>query len=302
MWDARLFKAMARLAAPEATIATWSAARAAFATRAAPASRSRTRRAARQARHHARTHFARTSRRGRRQGVGRPRSRHAAAPATGSARPVRDATADALTSVVIVGARLAGCALARALAERGIRSLVIERGAAVAEGGSGNAAGLFHGIVHPGDGGRTRAFIAPRPRRRRCRTRGDPAARRARRHRGIARVETRRDLAEMQRLIDAQGLPADYVEALDRDAASRLAGARLSSPAWHFPGAGWVDPRGLARSWLTDASASVRLRLDCAALSLQRIDAGWALHDHAGATIAAAPVVVLCNGDGAGAP
>jgi tRNA 5-methylaminomethyl-2-thiouridine biosynthesis bifunctional protein len=116
---------------------------------------------------------------------------------------------------------------------------------------------------------------------------------------GLLRVETRRDLAEMRCLIDALGLPTDYVEALDRDAAGRLAGARLASPAWHFPGAGWVDPRGLARSWLSDAGASVRLRLGCAAISLHRFDAGWALHDPAGATIAAAPVVVLCNGDGA---
>ena len=201
--------------------------------------------------------------------------------------------------MAIVGAGLAGCALARALAERGVRSLVIERGAAVAEEGSGNAAGLFHGVVHPGDGRHARfhraaalaAGAAVRAAFLRDGVRGSAA--------GLLRIETGRDLAGMQRLIDALGLPADYLEALDRDAASRLAGARLSFPAWHFPGAGWVDPRALACSWLSDAGASVRLRFGCTAMSMHRIDADWALPDPAGATIATAPVVVLCNGDGA---
>ena len=302
MWDARLFKAMARLAAPEATVATWSAARAVrdglrsagFAIENAPGSGGK--------RDITRGRFAprfvpRPS----------PRRRSPSIAATSSPKPGhedsarsgRGTTADIETPVVIVGAGLAGCALARALAERGIASLVVERGAAVAGEGSGNAAGLFHGVVHAGDGRHARfhraaalaAGAAVRAAVLRHGVRGSAA--------GLLRVETGRELAEMQRLIDALGLPADYVEALDRDAASRLAGARLSSPAWHFPGAGWVDPGGLARSWLSDAGTSVRLRLGCAAASLQRIDAGWALHDSAGTTIATAPVIVLCNGDGA---
>jgi len=301
MWDARLFKAMARLAAPEATIATWSAARAVrdglrsagFAIETAPGSGGK-----------------RDITRGRfsPRFAPRPSPRRGSTSIAGTsspgvdpaerARAARGTTAPVQAPVVIVGAGLAGCALARALAERGVPSLVIERSAAVAEEGSGNAAGLFHGVVHPGDGRHARfhraaalaAGAAVRAAVLRHGVRGSTA--------GLLRVEAGRDLAEMQRLIDEQGLPADYVKALDRDAASGLAGARLSSPAWHFPGAGWVDPRSLARSWLADAGASVRLRLGCAAVSLHRVDTGWALHDAAGATIAAAPVVVLCNGDG----
>jgi len=301
MWDARLFKAMARLAAPEATIATWSAARAVrdglrsagFAIENAPGSGGK--RDITRGRFS--PHFApRASPR-------RGSTSIATAPSPGpggarSARSTQDAMADAQPPVVIVGAGLAGCALARALAERSIRSLVVERGAAVAAQGSGNAAGLFHGVVHPGDGRHARfhraaALAANAAVRAAILRHGVPGS-----VSGLLRIETGRDLAEMHRLVDAQRLPADYVEALDRDGASRLAGARLSSPAWHFPGAGWVDPNALARSWLADAGAGVRLRLDCAVASLHRIDAGWQLRDPAGAAIAAAPVVVLCNGDG----
>jgi len=300
MWDARLFKAMARLAAPEATLATWSAARAVrdglrsagFAVENAPGSggkrditraRFAPRFAPRASPRRGSTAIAATSSRG---------------PGTAEARPsARDAAVDA--PVIIVGAGLAGCALARALAERGIRSLVIERGSGIAEEGSGNAVGLFHGVVHPGDGRHARfhraaalaATAAVRAAVLRHGVRGSGA--------GLLRVETGRTLVEMQRLVDAQGLPVDYVEAIDRHAASRLAGARLSSPAWHFANAGWVDPRGLARSWLADAGASARSRLGCTATSLHRSEAGWEVCDPGGASIAAAPIVVLCTGDGA---
>jgi tRNA 5-methylaminomethyl-2-thiouridine biosynthesis bifunctional protein len=302
MWDPRLFKAMARLAAPEATIATWSAARAVrdglrsagFAIESAPGSGGK--RDITRGRFS--PHFA--PRASPRRGSSAIAAASPPGPGDmGSARSRQYVTADTEAPVVIIGAGLAGCALARALAARGIRSLVVERGAAVAAQGSGNAAGLFHGVVHPDDGRHARfhraaalaAGTAVRTAVLRHGVRGSAA--------GLLRVETRRDLAEMQRLVDAQQLPADYVEALDRDAASRLAGAPLSSPAWLFPGAGWVDPNALARSWLADAGASVRLRLDCAVASLHRNDTGWELRDPAGAAIAAAPAVVLCNGDGA---
>ncbi|NUZ06291.1 FAD-dependent oxidoreductase [Schlegelella sp. ID0723] len=66
--------------------------------------------------------------------------------------------------VAIVGAGLAGCATAWALAERGWQSTLLERGAAPAGAASGNPAGLFHGTVNRVDAC-TRASIA----RRRCR-------------------------------------------------------------------------------------------------------------------------------------
>ena len=298
MWDARLFKAMARLAAPEATVATWSAARvirdglrgAGFAIANAPGSGGK--------RDITRGRFA--PRFAPRASPRRGSTSTAVTPPGGavtltSSRP----SADAQAPVVIVGAGLAGCALARALAERGVRSLLIERRAGVAEEGSGNAAGLFHGVVHGGDGRHARfhraaALAAGAAVRAAMSRHGVPGS-----AAGLLRLETTRELREMRDLVASQGLPPDYVEALDRDGASAMAGVRLSSPAWHFADAGWVDPRRLARSWLVDAGASVELRLDCAATSLHRIDAGWQLLDEAGRPIAFATVVALCNGDGA---
>ena len=75
------------------------------------------------------------------------------------------------------------------------------------------------------------------------------------------------------------------------------AGLPLRDPAWFYPGAGWVDPAGLARAYLQRAGARAR----CAAASQvdracgRRPASGWELLDAAGAVIAAAATVVLAN-------
>jgi tRNA 5-methylaminomethyl-2-thiouridine biosynthesis bifunctional protein len=282
MWDARLFKAMARLATPDATVATWSAARAVreglrsagFAVENAPGTGGK--------RDITRGRFA-------------PRFTPRAAP-----RQAGTCDAGASLPVVIVGAGLAGCALAQALGERGRSSLLLERGTAIALEGSGNAAGIFHGVVHRVDGRHARfhraaafaARAAVRDAIDRAGTRGSVA--------GLLRLDSAgASQAELQATIDALGLPADYVRAVDADAASRLAGVPVAASAWHFPHGGWVDPRGLAAAWLARAGRHSELRLGCAVASLRRRDDRWLLLDASGNVIATAAVVVLCNAGGA---
>ena len=136
----------------------------------------------------------------------------------------------------------------------------------------------------------TRASIVPPP--------SPPAPRCARRSTGAARAAASpaccgstsdgASQAELQATIDALGLPADYVRALDADAASRLAGVPIAVAAWHFPHGGWVDPRGLAAAWLARAGQRCELRLGCAVASLARVDDRWTLRDANGNTIATA--------------
>jgi tRNA 5-methylaminomethyl-2-thiouridine biosynthesis bifunctional protein len=296
MWDPRLFKAMARLAAADASVATWTAARAVrdglrsagFAVENAPGSGGK--------RDITRGRFAprfmpRTAPR-----QAGSRSVTGAAPATATAR---GSDRGEPLPVVIVGAGLAGCALAQTLAERGRSSLLLERGAAIALEGSGNAAGIFHGIVHRDDGRHARfhraaafaARAAVRDAIDRAGTRGSVA--------GLLRLAgDGASQAELQATIDALGLPADYVRAVDADAASRLAGVPIAAAAWHYPHGGWVDPRGLAAAWLARAGKRCELRLGCSVASLARVDDRWAVHDRDGNAIAIADSVVLCNAGG----
>ena len=281
MWEPRLFKAMARIAAPGATAATWTAARqvreglraSGFVPRLAPgiAGKRDITLAAFAPR------FA-------------PRSlpRYVAAGSRGSQ------SAD--DPVVVVGAGLAGCALAWALAEQGRRSIVIERRADIAEAGSGNAAGLFHGVVHRYDGHHARFNRAAALDARRA------VAIAIRDHavqgnaNGLLRLAPHtQSKAELQATIDAFGLPTDYVRALSQPEASMLAGLPVTAPAWCYPGGGWVDPRGLARAYLERARGFVELRTGLEVKRLARVDQRWGLFDAMQAQVATATTVVLAN-------
>ncbi|MBV9890141.1 MAG: FAD-dependent 5-carboxymethylaminomethyl-2-thiouridine(34) oxidoreductase MnmC [Rhizobacter sp.] len=273
MWEPRLFKAMARLAAPDATVATWSAAR-----------------RVRDALAGAGFVVERTAGRDGKRDITRARF----APRVARRAMQTSCAAD----VVVVGAGLAGCATAAALARRGVRALVVERAAEVATEASGNAAALFHGVVHRDDGRyarfhRAAALAGASAVRDAIERHGVPGS-----ASGLLRLETRLDLATMQAIVAAQALPADYVVAVDADAASQIAGARIRSPTWHYPTGGWVDPRALASAWLGDASPSSDVRLGTAVGSLRRVDGRWRVAGNDGALIATADAVVLCDGSG----
>jgi tRNA 5-methylaminomethyl-2-thiouridine biosynthesis bifunctional protein len=288
MWDARLFKAMARLAAPDATVATWTAARAVreglrgagFDVALAPGSHGK--------RDITRAIFA-------------PRFTPRPSPRRTASLDARRHLSGDGDAIVVVGAGLAGCALARVLVESGRAVVLVERGIEVAGEASGNAAGLYHGVVHGADGRHARfhraaAFAAHAAVAQARDRHGVPGS-----TDGLLRIEPEgdRDARSLQSLIDRLGLPADYVRALSADAASALAGVTLAAPAWHYPHGGWVDPRALARSWLAEAGTGVELRLGCAVDALQRIGERWALLDADGRTLVAARTVVLCNASGA---
>jgi len=275
MWELRVCKALGRLAAPNATLATWSAAQAlrehlrsaGFAVRLA-------------------------------QGTGGKRDITLAdhAPAFGLRRaPSRSAPRDVEPHALVVGAGLAGCAAAWALSEQGWRSTLFERRAQIAFEASGNPAGLFHGIVNAQDGvharfNRAAALLAQRAVRSAVADHDVLGS-----VQGLLRLETTANVDQMRDVLQALRLPREYVEALDADQASATGGLDLSHPAWFYPGGGWVHPAGLARSWLERAGTRVTLRTGSDVQGLRRTANGWGLLDADGATLAEAATVVLAN-------
>ena len=200
---------------------------------------------------------------------------------------------------VIIGAGLAGCAAAWALAERGWRSTVIDRDARIASQASGNLAGLFHGTLNEPDGLHARfnraAALAAREAVRVGIDRHGVAGATD----GMLRLERALDVAAMRAVLHRLRLPADYVKALDAAQASAVAGIALPSPAWCFAGGGWVSPAGLARSFIERAGHAVTLRLGVDVHTLQRDRGGqrerWRFLDAAGRSLIEAHTVVLAN-------
>ncbi len=271
MWDTRVLRALARHAAPGATMATWSVAR-----------------GVRDGLQSTGFQVDLTA------GIGGKREITVArwAPRFEPKGPAA-AAARGPCEALVIGAGLAGGAAAAALAALGCEVTVIDRQAQPAAETSGNPGGMFHGTLHREDGIHARLFRA-----------GALAAaasvRAAIEQRqvpgqldGLLRLELELGVAEMRKLLEHQGLPADYVRACDTAEASALAGVPLAHPAWHYPQGGWVSPAALVDHWLN--RHGVRFRGRATVDRIGHDGARWQVFDAQGSCVAAAEVLVLAN-------
>ncbi|MBT9456527.1 MAG: FAD-dependent 5-carboxymethylaminomethyl-2-thiouridine(34) oxidoreductase MnmC [Burkholderiaceae bacterium] len=196
---------------------------------------------------------------------------------------------------IVLGAGLAGCAAAWALAEQGLEVRLFDQGAAMAQAGSGNAVGLFHGTLNPDDGLHARFNRAAALELRRLL----PALPLPWRIDGLLRTESTRDLAQMRALLADLGLPADYVQALDAHQAGAHSGLLHQGPAWYYPGGGALSPPSLARAFVEAAPAGrVRFCSGQAVKQVSRTGDGWQLLDEAGQVLADTPLLVISAGVG----
>jgi tRNA 5-methylaminomethyl-2-thiouridine biosynthesis bifunctional protein len=260
MWDDRALARLARLAAPGATVATWSEARevrdglsaAGFVVERAPAFCGK-----------------------REMTIGRFAPRHIAVPPPGR----RCASAQ---RVAVVGAGIAGAGVARALSREGVEIEVFETEASPARHASGNPAGLFHGIVHREDGPHARWLRAAALRMPQLLKplfevgRVEGAF-------GLLRADPESSLPAMQSLIAQQRLPPEWVQAIETP----------RGPAWLYPGGGWCSPVSLAQAWL--ASPGVTLRCAARVDGLLPSPRGWTLRDANGQVLGEADAVVVAN-------
>jgi tRNA 5-methylaminomethyl-2-thiouridine biosynthesis bifunctional protein len=278
LWSAQVFKALGRLAAPGATAATWSVARpvrdglrsAGFEVERAPGFA-----------------YKPEMTRARYAPVFVPR-RAAGHPMSAQVAP------DAPRSALVIGAGLAGAACAQALAAAGWRCTVLERHAEPACETSGNRGGLFHGVVNGQDGPHARFNRAAALLARRTYAPLIAAGRIPGQLDGLLRLAgADADLAAMQALLAAQGLPPDYLQALDARAAGELSGLPLQEPAWFYPGGGWLQPGALVRHWLQQPG--IHLRGGVHVQALRPSGMGWSALDAGGQEIAQASAVVLAN-------
>lgn len=274
MWEPHIAKALARLAAPGATVATWTS---------ATAVRAGLRTAGFDVREAS--------------GIGGKRditlARYAPQFVPRKA-PSRTRSPATRGHALIVGAGLAGSATALALAAEGWSSTVLDRRDAPACETSGNPAGLFHGIVNAQDGTHARFNRAAALMARSAigRALEDPAVTGA--VEGLLRLDAA-DAPALHEVIARLGLPPDYVQAVPPALASTLGGLPLRHAAWFYPGGGWVDPAALARAWLAQAAPLARFQGGAAVARLQRHGDAWQLLDADGHRLGEAETVVLAN-------
>ena len=270
MWEPGIFKALSRLAAPGATAATWSSARA-------------VRDGLKLAGFDARTIA----------GIGGKRDITVATfePRAPLRRPVARTGNRDVRRVAIVGGGLAGAACAQALAREGLRCTVLDRHAQPATAASGNVAGLFHGVFHPDDGMHARAHRAAALAAARAYASAFRAGV-AGQGEGLVRLTPDREgPAQSMAALARSGLPPDYLQAWS--AAQVQAAGGPACAAWFYPGGGWIAPAELTRWWLK--GEGIEWRGGSAVAHLERSAGAWHLFDSAGLELAVADAVVFAN-------
>ena len=276
MWEPRVFKALARIARPGASLATYTAAgtvreglaQAGFQVEKRPG-------------------FGRK----RHMVVGRfaPRWRMRAwEPPTPAPWPERRA--------LVVGAGMAGAAVAEALCRRGWQVELLERQPGPAMETSGNHAGLFHPHLSPDDSRLSRLTRAGHgyalSRWRALAQTGELAWSPC----GVVQLaQDASEAGEQAATVARLGFPPAFAGFLDTDAARTTTGLALEAGGYHFPEGGWIRPPSLVKRLLAACGGGLTPRYGQEVATLAHEADRWVARDAAGQVIARAPVVVLAN-------
>ncbi|WP_088709803.1 bifunctional tRNA (5-methylaminomethyl-2-thiouridine)(34)-methyltransferase MnmD/FAD-dependent 5-carboxymethylaminomethyl-2-thiouridine(34) oxidoreductase MnmC, partial [Noviherbaspirillum denitrificans] len=207
----------------------------------------------------------------------------------------------AVRDAIVIGAGIAGCAASERLAARGWQVTLVERHDRPAQEASGNLAGIAMPLLSRDDNISSRllrtAFLYSVGRWEALGGIGRAFAGEAC---GVLHLANDAAHAQMQRdTVDALGLPPDFVRWLDGVAVDAMTGSAGTHGAWLFPRGGWVTPSSLCAAMLDACGDRLQRRFVSEAMSLERTAAGWLVRGGDGNAIAEAPVVILANGSSA---
>ncbi|WP_434705417.1 bifunctional tRNA (5-methylaminomethyl-2-thiouridine)(34)-methyltransferase MnmD/FAD-dependent 5-carboxymethylaminomethyl-2-thiouridine(34) oxidoreductase MnmC [Pseudomonas sp. Z1-12] len=190
---------------------------------------------------------------------------------------------------LVIGGGLAGCASAASLAARGWQVTLLERHAGLAEEASGNPQGVLYLKLSAHGTALSQMILS-----------------------GFG--YTRRVLEQLQRGVDwdacgvlqlafnskeaerqaqlAEAFPADLLHSLGQSEAQLRAGIGLACGGLFYPEGGWVHPPALCRWQASGPAIDVRSHHDV--LHLRRVDGQWSAWDSE-RCLASAPVVILAS-------
>jgi tRNA 5-methylaminomethyl-2-thiouridine biosynthesis bifunctional protein len=195
---------------------------------------------------------------------------------------------------IVIGAGIAGSTAAHRLAAAGWQVTVLEQAATPGNGASSNLAGVLRPLPSADDNRlsrltragflATRALLATLPKVRwsAC---------------GVLHL-AREPVHEAQQLrtIAALGLPPEMLQFIDQAEASRKTGWPVDSGGWWFPNGGWVQPPSLCQEALAAFPERIDLRCNVTVDRLERLKNTWQVLDAAGQLIAEAPIVIMASG------
>ena len=199
-------------------------------------------------------------------------------------------------TVSIMGGGIAGCQMAYALAIRGWQVTLIERHAQLASEASGNRAGVLTPKMTAesswGESFYRQAFGFAIRQLQQFTQQGFKLDWQACGAMQLAHEP--RELARQQALI-ARQLPADFLQVLDAQTATQLAGIPLTVGASYFPQGSWLNPRSLCQALIQHPNIHVILKQTALELK-QSLNQTWQVLDNTQKLISEAEVLIIANG------
>jgi tRNA 5-methylaminomethyl-2-thiouridine biosynthesis bifunctional protein len=199
-------------------------------------------------------------------------------------------------TVCIIGAGLAGCSTAFALARSGWNVIVLERAASIATQGSGNAQGILHYRPSRADNMERQfnlhAYLYAVRHYRRLRIDHQFGWDQC----GMLQLAVNEKLLARYEALNASGNYAEQVlRLLDPVQASKIAGRPIDIPGLFLPDSGWMVPHQLCELYLQHPAIELQTGTDV--MELEQTAHGWKIDYRVNDETASieADNVILCN-------
>ncbi len=186
-------------------------------------------------------------------------------------------------TALIIGAGLAGCAVANALSHRGLHCKLYDQKDTTAAATSAVPVAIYRPYSSTGNTIRDRYFLNGF---QRLLTELDRYSQIPRSPNGVLQP-----IADSKKWSDDQ-----HWRVVSKAAASNIAARKINSPALYFPTAGSLSPAMLCNAWLANAK-NTTLHNNINVCTIEKSSSGWQLLNNQQQVIDDGKVVVLANGN-----
>lgn len=201
-------------------------------------------------------------------------------------------------TATVIGAGIAGCQIAYALALRGWQVSLLERHSELAQEASGNRAGVLTPkmTAEPDWGERfyRQSFLYAL--RQLSHLASDPAHTELE-WRACGALQLNHHPSELKRwqALQRRGLPAEFIQLIEAEAASALASLPLTLGGSYFPAGGYLYPKSLCQILIKHPLIQVQTHTEAVEL-IPTSTSTWQILNQAGVLIAESAVVIVANG------
>jgi tRNA 5-methylaminomethyl-2-thiouridine biosynthesis bifunctional protein len=108
-------------------------------------------------------------------------------------------------------------------------------------------------------------------------------------------AESEEEASRFAAIAQSHGYPASFLEFVTAERAAELAGRPVRGAGWWFPEGAWVSPESLAIASLARAGEKVRRHMNRQVARIEREGSDWRALDADDRVVAEAPVLILAN-------